>query len=141
MVPNSLYSYKQLLTNYKCGTFVARAISYLVSFKFSLILVSYFFNAPSLKGDYSAMNWKQFNRFSLVFIFLPYAIMMASCAYFIASDGFFSYPGYVAVEVIFLSTIMAFLMLIDMISAIKCKTIGKNKTIDIQAVKVATGLN
>ena len=58
MVPNTLYSYKLLLTNYKCGTFVARAISYLFSFKFSLILVSHFFNAPSLKGDYSAMNWK-----------------------------------------------------------------------------------
>lgn len=58
MVPTTLYSYKQLITDYKCGTFIARAISYIISYKFSLILVSYFFNSPRLMGDYSAMNWK-----------------------------------------------------------------------------------
>lgn len=63
--------------------------------------------------------------------------MMTSCVYFVLSDGFFSYPGFVAVEVIFLSTIMTMLMLIDAISAVKCKTVGKSKT--NKAVKVATG--
>lgn len=72
-----------------------------------------------------------------MFVFLPYACMMTSCAYFVLSDGFFSYPGFVAVEVIFLSTIMTMLMLIDAISAVKCKTVGKSKT--NKAVKVATG--
>ena len=137
MVPNSLYSYKQLLTEYKCGTFMARAISYLISFKFSLILVSHFFNSPRLKGDYSAMNWKQFNRFSLAFVLLPYACMMASCIIFILTDGFWSYPGFVAAEVICLSTFVAILLAIDAISAIKCKTVGKKKT--NKAIRVATG--
>lgn len=137
MVPNTLYSYKQLLTEYKCGTFIARAISYLISFKFSLILVSYFFNSPRLKGDYSAMNWKQFNRFSLAFILLPYACMMASCILFIMTDGFWSYPGFVAAEVVVLSTFVAILLMIDAVSAIKCKTVGKKKT--NKAIKVATG--
>jgi len=137
MVPNTLYSYKQILTEYKCGTFIARAISYLISYKFSLILVSYFFNSPRLKGDYSAMNWKQFNRFSIAFCLGPYLCMMFSCGYFILTDGFWSYPGFVAVEVIFLSSIMTMLMLIDAISAIKCKTVGKRKT--NKAIRVATG--
>ena len=48
MVPNALGSYKNLLVEYKCGTFIARSISYLISYKFSLILVSYFFNSPRL---------------------------------------------------------------------------------------------
>ena len=63
--------------------------------------------------------------------------MMASCGYFILTDGFWSYPGFVAVEVIFLSSIMTMLMLIDAISAIKCKTVGKRKT--NKAIRVATG--
>ena len=137
MVPNTLYSYKQLLINYKCGTFVARAIAYLFSFKFSLVLVSYFFNSPRLKGDYSAMNWKQFNRFSLAFILLPYACMMAGCILFIMLDGFWSYPGFVAAEVILLSTFISILLAIDAVSAIKCKTVGKAKT--NRAIRVATG--
>ena len=41
MVPNSLFSYKMLLTNYKSSNFLLN-VSYLFSFKFSLILVSYF---------------------------------------------------------------------------------------------------
>ena len=137
MVPNTLYSYKQLLTDYKCGTFIARAISYIVSFKFSLILVSYFFGSPRLKGDYSAMNWKQFNRFSLAFCLFPYTFMMIACGYFIMDDGFWSYPGFVAAEVVTLSSIMTMLLAIDAISAIKCKTVGKAKT--NKAIRVATG--
>ena len=137
MVPNTLYSYKQLLTDYKCGTFIARAISYLFSFKFSLILVSYFFGSARLKGDYSAMNWKQFNRFSLAFCLFPYTCMMGACGYFIMTDGFWSYPGFVAAEVVTLSSIMTMLLAVDAISAIKCKTVGKSKT--NKAIRVATG--
>lgn len=83
------------------------------------------------------MNWKQFNRFSLAFCIFPYACMMASCIYFIMTDGFWSYPGFVASEVVFLSSIIQMLLAVDAISAIKCKTVGKRKTID--KIKVATG--
>lgn len=53
MVPNSLHSYKALTSNYKCSTYLMRTISYLFSFKFSLILVSYMCMKPRFKGDYS----------------------------------------------------------------------------------------
>ena len=139
MVPNTLYSYKQLLSTYKCGTFIARTISYFISFKFSLILVSNFFGSARLNGDYSAMNWKQFNRFSLAFVIFPYSCMMAACGYFILTDGFWSYPGFVAGEVIVLSSLQAMLLAIDAISAIKCKTVGKSKSKKAKVVKVATG--
>lgn len=137
MVPNSLFSYKTLLTNYKCSTFIFRIISYIFTFKFSLILVSYFWLRPRFRGDYSALNWKQFNRLSIVFICLPYPLMMLACLYFLLFDGFFSYPGFVAVEVICLSTILMVLLLLDALSSIKCKTVGKAKT--NKAIKVATG--
>ena len=127
MVPNTLDSYKKLMKNYACGTGLARTISYLISFKFSLVLVSNFFGSNRLKGDYSAMNWKQFNRFSLFFCLFPYTCMMASCGYFIMTDGFWSYTGFVAAEVVCLSSIMTMLLAIDAISAIKCKTVGKRK--------------
>ena len=137
MVPNTLFSYKTLLTNYKCSTFLFSVISYLFTFKFSLILVSYFWLRPRFRGDYSALNWKQFNRLSIVFICLPYPVMMIACAWFLLFDGFFSYPGFVAVEVIALSTILMVLLLLDALSSIKCKTVGKAKT--NKAIKVATG--
>ena len=125
MVPNTMDSYKNLMKNYACGTGLARTMSYLITFKFSLVLVSNFCGSKRLKGDYSAMNWKQFNRFSLFFCIFPYTCMMASCVYFIMTDGFWSYPGFVAAEVVCLSSIMTMLLAIDAISAIKCKTVGK----------------
>jgi len=53
------------------------------------------------------------------------------------ADGFWSYPGFVAAEVICLSTIISMLLLVDAFSAIKCKTVGKSKT--NKAIRVATG--
>ena len=137
MVPNTLFSYKTLLANYKCSTFLFRITSYIISFKFSLILVSYFWLRPRFRGDYSALNWKQFNRLSIAFICLPYPTMMLACMYFLMTDTFFSYPGFVAVEVIVLSTILMVLLMLDALSSIKCKTVGKEKT--KKALKVATG--
>jgi hypothetical protein len=137
MHPNSLPTYKDLYVNYPCGTCMARFISYLVSFKFSLILVSWFCLSPRLRGDYSAMNWKHFNRFSMAFILLAYPIMMVTCCVFLYTDGFFSYPGFVALEVITLSSTLMMLMTLDALSAIKCKTVGKAKTQKV--FKVATG--
>ena len=54
--------------------------------------------------------------------------MMAACTLFIMTDGFWSYPGFVAGEVIVLSTFIAFLLAIDALSAITCKTVGKART-------------
>ena len=107
------------------------------TFKFSLILVSYFWLRPRFRGDYSALNWKQFNRLSIVFICLPYPLMMLACFYFLLFDGFFSYPGFVALEVIVLSTILMVLLLLDALSSIRCKTVGKEKT--KKAIRVAEG--
>jgi hypothetical protein len=137
MVPNSLFSYKALVTEHKCSTYYHRTVSYLISFKYSLILVSYFWLRPQYKGDYSAMNWIQFNRISIIFLFIPYPLMMASCCYFLVQDGFWSYAGFVACEVILISTVLAVLMLLDALSSIKCKTVGKKKS--NRAVRVATG--
>ena len=137
MHPNALPTYKELYVKYPCGTCCARFTSYIISFKFSLWLVSWFCLSPRLKGDYSAMNWKQFNRLSIAFILLPYPIMMLGCSWFLYYNGFFSYPGFVCVEVIALSSMLATLMAIDALSAIKCKTVGKAKTQKV--FKVATG--
>ena len=127
MAPNSMFSYKLLLNNYKYSSWTLRIISFIFSFKFSLILVSYFWMRPRLKGDYSAHNWKQFNKLSIAFILLPYPLMMLSCFYFLLFDGLYSYPGYVALEIVFLSTIQMILLLLNTISSIECKTIGKVK--------------
>ena len=139
MVPNAMPSYQVLVEHHKGTTRFHWAISYLVSFKYSLILVSYMWNQPQYKGDYSAANWIQFNRISFSVVFISYPLMMASCCYFLASVGFWSYTGFVACEVILLSTVLAVLMLLDALSSVKCKTIGKAKS--NRAAKVASGVD
>ena len=137
MVPNSLPTYQTLVEQHKCTTRFHWTISYLISFKYSLILVSYMWNSPQYKGDYSASNWIQFNRISFSFLFISYPLMMASCSYYLSTVGLWSYTGFAACEVILLSTILAVLMLLDALSSVKCKTIGKSKS--NRSAKVATG--
>jgi hypothetical protein len=63
--------------------------------------------------------------------------MMASCTYYLVTLGLWSYAGFVACEVILLSTMLAVLMLLDALSSVKCKTIGKPKS--NRAARVASG--
>jgi hypothetical protein len=63
--------------------------------------------------------------------------MMGACAVFLVEDGFYSYPGFVAVEVCTISTTMAVMGMLDALSSIKCKTVGK--AAQIRQVKVASG--
>ena len=58
MVPSAQESYQKLSRDYPCGTCFARFLSYLLSFKFSLLLVSNFCGSNRLKGDYTAANWR-----------------------------------------------------------------------------------
>ena len=141
MVPNSFQTYKIILKNYRCSSYFYLFIAYAFTFKFSLISVSWFFVKPSLCGDYSAHNWKVFNRLSIAFVCLPYPLMMIACIYFLMKDGFFSYPGFVAVEIILLSTILMVLMLLDSLSSIRCTTVGKKnyEKKSNKAIGVATG--
>lgn len=113
-------SYTVLLEKHKCSTYFHRIISYIISFKYSLILVSYMWNYPIFRADYSAANWTQFNRISFSFLFISYPLMMASCAYYVSSVGIWSYAGFAACEVVVISTILAVLMLLDALSSIAC---------------------
>ena len=61
-----------------------------------------------------------FNKFSLVFICLPYTTMMGACGYFLATNDFFSYAGFVTIEVIVVSSISTFILLVDAFSLIQC---------------------
>ena len=57
MLPKTQPSYKKLNYNYKFWAYTIRAISYLFSYKFSLLLVSYLWVKPRFSGDYSDSNW------------------------------------------------------------------------------------
>jgi hypothetical protein len=113
-----------------------RLVTYLVSFKFSLLLVSYFCMMPRFKGDYSAINWRQFNRFSLSFLVLPFPTMLFACGYFLYTEGLWSYTSFAAIEVIIISSLAAALILLDAISAFRCKAPAGSKQ---DGNKVVTG--
>ena len=48
-------------------------------------------------------------------------IMMFTCSYFLWIDGIFSYAGFVAIEVIGVSTLATLLTFLDAIQALKCR--------------------
>lgn len=125
MVPNTSESYKKLSKTHKWGTRFHQWVSYLISFKYSLILVSFMWSRPQYAGDYTAMNWTQFNRISFSFLFISYPLMMGSTIYYLMTVGFWNYAGFAACEVIVLSTNMAVLMLLDALSSIKCRSLRK----------------
>lgn len=64
---------------------------------------------------------------SLAYILLPFPIMMVSIAYFVYTDGIFSYAGFVSIEVVFISVIMFCIMALDAVSACRCKHHPKEK--------------
>jgi len=63
--------------------------------------------------------------------------MMFATGYFLYTDGIFSYAGFVAIEVIAISTLMACLMLLDAVSALKCR-VNPKRSVE-PAAQVATG--
>lgn len=46
--------------------------------------------------------------------------MMFSCGYFLYFEGIFSYAGFVAIEVLVISTLSSGVMLMDALTALKC---------------------
>ena len=120
IIKNSLDSYKNLELNHKCNFVFVRVISFIVSYKFSLLLVSYLYMKPRYSGDYSKTSWFEFNKISLSFICLPYPIMMLSSCYYLYMNGIYSYTGFIAIEVICISTVSTMLLFIDAISVLRC---------------------
>ena len=123
LMPKAPKTYQALRRRYSISTFFFRHISYWVSFKFSLILVSYFCLSGRFKGDYSNLNWKQFHRFSLAWVLFCYPIMMLAACYYLITETLFSYTGYLAIEVILISTLGMGILLLDAISACKCRVL------------------
>jgi hypothetical protein len=65
--------------------------------------------------------------------------MMCACGYYLATDNFFSYAGFVTIEVILISSVSTFMMFLDAVSVIKCQSIGKSQK--VKSIKTATGLD
>lgn len=76
-----------------------------------------------------------FNIISLIFIILPYPLMILTCCYYLYTDTFWSYAGWVSVEVIAVSTLMSSLMLVDAVSVLSCA----NKKAKIEAAPGSGG--
>ena len=118
--PNAEVTYRNLVRKYYCTSCLVRLVSNTITYKFSIILVSYFCMSKRFRGDYSEKSWRTYNRFHLLFLTVPVPIMLFACSYHIYLDGIHSYASYVAIEVIVLTTISSTLLLIDAMSALKC---------------------
>jgi len=137
IIPNSLTSYKRVLEEHKFVTYTLLAVSYLFSYRLSLLSVSNLFKKPLFAGDFSLLNQRHFNRLSLVYILLPYPTMMLSIAYFVYTDGIFSYAGFLGIEVVAISTVMFCMMAVDAMSGCRCNLPRERKA--YQTSKVTQG--
>jgi len=118
MIPETPKSYKQIMTNFKTTSLIIRLISYTVSFKFSMILISYFLLRPRLKGDYDGKQDLQFNIFILVFLLTAFPMIISACLSYLLIDVFWSYGGFAAVEVLIVTLFLASITLTDAISVL-----------------------
>ena len=117
--------YRQNTKNYPCSTAMCRVLSSLVSFKFSLIEISHLTKKQQV--DYNSRNWRVFNIFALIFMLIPYPVMMLACGYFVYTENIFSYTGFCAIETIAVSTLIVCLLFLDAITVIKCVDCCKRK--------------
>jgi len=65
--------------------------------------------------------------------------MMGACVYYLATDDFFTYAGFVTIEVIIISSVSTFILFLDAISVIKCHSVGKSQK--SKSIKTSTGLD
>ncbi len=61
-------------------------------------------------------------------------MMMVACGFFLMTDGLFSYAGFVAVEVVAISSTLAVLMMLDAVTVLKCRArkAEKNRNVKIK---------
>ena len=107
----------------------------MISFKLSLLLVSKFCNCRRFSGDYKPSNWKEYNKFIIVFVIFPYPLMLASCALFVYEDGFYSYAGFLAIEVVIVSSAMVILALLDALGNCRCGKPSKKGGRDLKQTR------
>jgi hypothetical protein len=56
IIPNCLTSYRRVLDEHKLATYTLLALSYLFSYRLSLLSVSNLFKKPVFAGDFSLLN-------------------------------------------------------------------------------------
>jgi hypothetical protein len=66
------------------------------------------------------------NKFSLVWICIAYPVMLCACGYYLATETFFSYAGFISIEVIVISSCSTVLMFADAVSVVYCKKVTGN---------------
>ena len=63
--------------------------------------------------------------------------MLASCALFVHEDGFYSYAGFLAIEVAIVSSAMVILALLDALGNCRCSRPSKKGVRDLKQAKNA----
>jgi len=115
MIREAPFSYKNLVIRYACSTWFFRLVSYVLTYKFSLILLSHLFDQNCCKGDYSSKNWGTFNRLTLVWLLLAYPLQLVGCILFLNQHPLLSPVGFLVLEVLLISTALAVIGLVDVV--------------------------
>ena len=137
IIPGSSTTYQKILTRYRYNSFTVRLVSYTISFKFSLLLLSYFYLKREYRGDYGPTQIWYFNLISLIFIAVCVPLICTSTIYYLIDDTIFSYAGFAALETLVLSLLLASLMVVDAISVFKCAKGEAPKRLKVYAAPAA----
>lgn len=110
------------MTNYHKSNVAILMISFIVTFKFHHLALSYMANSSKLSGDFDSVTWRTWNAIAFTYIIVSYAPMVASCVLYLIDtiDNFGEIPQYVALEVLILSTFVAILLIVGMMRICPC---------------------
>ena len=122
--------YKELIFKYHCWNTLSMCTSFLFSFKFHIIQMSYFMNSTALSGDWNHEMWGVWHMITVTYIISCYTIMMGSSAYFVLTSMSRTdeWIFWATVDVAGLSTVITILLLI--VSCTNCKENPKLVTND-----------
>ena len=137
IVPQASAAYQKVLTKYRYNSVFVRLVSYTVSFKFSLLLLSFFYLRREYRGEYGKTQMWYFNLISLVFICLCVPLICTGCIYYLIDDTVFSYAGFAALETLVITLLLASLMVVDAISVFKCEKGDAPKKLKVYAAPAA----
>lgn len=107
--------YRQLIIKYNCWNTISIVVSFLTTFKFHILQMSYFWNSTALSGEWPKEVWGVWNMVVIMYVISCYSVLIGSAGYFVLNNMNLmdQWIFWASCDVAALSTYMAVLMLIS----------------------------
>lgn len=125
MNPKATPEYEQVFKEYPRSAWTLIILSYVINFKFSVILVSSFGGMSRLSGTYTEESWKKFNFFAVLYIFLVFLPFLTDFYFHYSKYGHRHHYTYLNIEL--LGVMTAICLTLTLLIFQQCKIAGMPK--------------